>query len=132
VHRLLTALIALSLVSLQAQSLAFHTHAVADEHADHDVNRHDHHGPELHHHSASDTDLHVDEPDAATATAIVTVVVPAATVVTHLVLHIASAAAPFGSQRQDARRVLSVVTRSHDPPERSQLRFRGPPTSIQS
>jgi hypothetical protein len=130
VHRLLAALIALSLVSLQAQSLAFHTHAVADEHDDHDVDHRDHHAPEVHHHEPSDADLHVAEPDADSDT--VTVAVPAATIVTGLILHLASAAAPLGAERQDAGRAPFVATRSHDPPARSHPRFRGPPTSIQS
>jgi hypothetical protein len=130
VHRLLAALIALSLVSLQAQSLAFHTHAVADEHDARDADHHDHRGPELHQHVGSETDRHVDEADVASD--VVTVAVPAATVFTQLVLHIESAGVLIGAPREDAGRAPSVAARSHDPPAHSQPRFRGPPTSIQS
>ena len=129
-HRLLAALIALSLVSLQAHSLAFHTHAVASEHEDRDADHHDHYGPELHHHAASETDLHVDTADVASDA--VTVAVPAATVFTQLVVHVESAGVVIGAPRQNAGRAPFVATRSHDPPAHSQPRFRGPPTSIQS
>ena len=129
-HRLLAALVALSLVSLQAQTLAFHTHPIASEHEDRDADHHDHHGPELHHHVASETDLHVDVADFASD--VVTVGVPAATVFTQLVLHIESAGVLIGAPGHDAGRAPSVATRSHDPPAQSQPRFRGPPTSIQS
>jgi hypothetical protein len=122
VHRLLAALIALSLFALQAQSQAFHTHLLADEHDEH------HHGPAIHHHGDAESDRHVDA-DELTGGRILTITVPAGTTSATALVDIELNDTLAAPELQIAGRMRAIDVRSHGPPAHAQRPPRGPPPS---
>jgi hypothetical protein len=117
----------LSLFALQAQSLAFHVHAVSEHHDE------DHqHGPAIHHHDDFEDALHVDERDASTGGATITVAVPAATVSALVVVDAELGEAVHRPDLQLIGDARTIEVRSHGPPQSRTASLRGPPTSIQS
>jgi hypothetical protein len=128
VRRCLAVFAALSLFALQAQSLAFHVHAVSDH--DHDEDHQ--HGPAIHHHDDVDSALHVDEPDPSTDGSVLTMAVPAATATS---ADVTFAEATESLHRPDLQLIgdaRTIEVRSHGPPQRRTDSPRGPPTSLQS
>lgn len=122
----LAALVALSIVSLQGQSLAFHVHAFAGH--DHAAHRH---APAIHHHrdrdDANQTPHFTDvDPSAST----VTLIVPAAVALSasHLLAEVRSVLQLPELQASDRTRVAD--TRSHGPPARRAVLLRGPPATL--
>jgi hypothetical protein len=128
VRRCLAIFAALSLFTLQAESLAFHVHGVADAHH---VDDH-HHGPAIHHHSDFDSARHIDEGELLAGGAVITMAVPAATASTLVIVHaVLAEALPTPELRLigDAR---AIEMRSHSPPPLHDSLLRGPPSSAHS
>ena len=128
VFRSLAAFAALSLITLQAQSLAFHVHAVGDTYDDDQHN----HGPAIHAHGGADFDevLHVEAQDSQARGAVITIAVPAAIATIAIVVHIdfaETSTAPTLQLIGDAR---AIEVRSHGPPPAGHSFLRGPPNSI--
>lgn len=124
-RRLLAALAAVSLIALQAQSLAFHVHTVADAHHENENHRH---GPAIHHHDV-DRATHVDDGDASARGASVTIVVPVATESAEAVVSAEFTEALQAPELQLIGDARAVDVRSHGPPLDRDSFLRGPPPS---
>jgi hypothetical protein len=127
VRRSLAAFTALSLFALQAQSLAFHVHAVGDAHDD------DHtHGPAIHAHGSVDFDnaLHLEADDSQARGAVITIAVPAATASAAIVICIDFAEALTAPALQLIGGARAIEVRSHGPPPARPSSLRGPPQPV--
>jgi len=124
VRKGLAALVALSLFSLQAQSLAFHVHVVQDNDRDDDHR----HAPAIHHHADFDNTRHIDEADPTADS--LTLTVPVATPFSVERSLADSSAALLVPQPQRSDRTRAVDMRSHGPPVQRASSLRGPPTSL--
>jgi hypothetical protein len=128
VRRCLAIFAALSLFTLQAESLAFHVHGVPDAHH---VDDHQH-GPAIHHHSDFDSSRHIDEGELSAGGTVITMAVPAATASTPAIVHaVLAERLPIPELRLigDAR---AIEMRSHSPPPLRDSFLRGPPSSAHS
>jgi hypothetical protein len=122
VHRdSIALLVCAALFALQAQSLAFHTHAV-DGHA-HGAH---HHGPAIHVHEAFDRDLHIDAPEASTGR-VLTIAVPTATGTTAAAVDAHVTGAFVAPDLRAIGETRTVDVRSHGPPPSVERPLRGPP-----
>jgi hypothetical protein len=128
VRRCLAIFAAVSLFTLQAESLAFHVHAAPDAHH---VDDHQH-GPAIHHHDDFDSARHIDEGELSPSGTVITVAVPVATASTLVIVHaVLAEALPIPELRLigDAR---AIEMRSHSPPPLHNSLLRGPPSSAHS
>jgi hypothetical protein len=128
VRRSIAAFAALSLFTLQAQSLAFHVHAAGGS----DQDNHHKHGPAIHTHGAADFDKkpHVETQDLEARAPAITVAVPAATVTAAIVVYMDMAEATASPSLQLSGDTRAIEVRSHGPPPVDHSSLRGPPDSI--